>query len=159
MKFLGIQALKTQLSEGSLKQSEVFGYWLASSLLLHFLIFPMAHEPTDWDFVFWAASLVVIVVMLRKCYLDNGGESGVKFSDKFISITWVMTLRGFLFVFVPLVVVGSLVIGFLGLSDEATNQLIDNSALIDAFVFELWVWFRTAAHIKDICVASHLSDR
>ena len=81
----------------------------------------MAHEPTDWDFVFWAASLVVIVVMLRKCYLDNGGEFGVKFSDKSISITWVMTLRGFLFVFVPLVVVGSLVIGFLGLSDEATN--------------------------------------
>ena len=53
--------------------------------------------------------------------MDNGGESGVKFSDKSISITWVMTLRGFLFVFVPLVVVGSLVIGFLGLSDEATN--------------------------------------
>jgi len=150
MKFLGIKALKTQLAEGSLKQSDVFGYWLASSLLLHVLIFPMANEPTKWDFVFWVTSLVVIVVMLRQCYLANGGESGARFSDKFVSIAWVMTLRGFLFVFIPLIIIGSLIIGFLGYEDEIINNLIDYSALIDAFIFELWVWFRIAAHIGDI---------
>ena len=88
--------------------------------------------------------------MLRQCYLANGGESGARFSDKFVSIAWVMTLRGFLFVFIPLIIIGSLIIGFLGYEDEIVNNLIDHSALIDAFIFELWVWFRIAAHISDI---------
>ena len=154
LKFLGIKALKSELSEGSLKQSDVFGYWLASTILLHLFILPTSMQPTVWDYLFWALTFAVTVVLLRKCYVANGGESGVKFSDKLVSISWVMLIRGFLFVFLPLFVIGSIVATFvgasLGYSDAATSKLVENCVLGEAFVFQIWVWLRIAAHIRDV---------
>ena len=154
LKFLGIKALKAELSEGSLKQSDVFGYWLASTILLHLFILPTSMQPTVWDYLFWALTFAVTVVLLRKCYVANGGESGIKFSDKLVSISWVMLIRGFLFVFLPLFVIGSIVATFvgvsLGYSDAATSKLVENCVLGEVFVFEIWVWLRIAAHIRDV---------
>ena len=154
MRFLGIQALKSELSEGSLKQSDVFGYWLASTILLHLFLLPTSMQPTVWDYLFWALTFVATVVLLRNCYMANGGESGVKFSDKLVSISWVMLIRGFLFVFLPLFIIGSMVATFVGISlgynDEVTAQLVENCVLGEALIFEIWVWLRIAAHIQDV---------
>ena len=154
MKFLGIQALKTELSEGSLKQSDVFGYWLASTLVAQLAFLPLSKQPSVWDYLYWVVSLVVAVVMLRKCYLANGGASGEKFSDKFISISWVTFLRGFLIVFIPLLVFGSIVATLIGMSlgfgDEALAKLVEYCVLGETLIFELWFWSRTAAHIRDV---------
>tara|TARA_B100001057_G_scaffold475733_1_gene542849 strand:- start:482 stop:994 length:513 start_codon:yes stop_codon:yes gene_type:complete len=154
LEILGIKALKAELSEGSLEQSDVFGYWLASTILLQLTILPMSMQPTGWDYLFWALSFAVTVVLLRKCYIANGGESGVKFSDKLVSISWVMLIRGFLFVFLPLFVIGSMVATFVGIalgySDGATANLVENCVLGEAFIFEIWVWLRIAAHIRDV---------
>ena len=93
------------------------------------------------------------VVLLRNCYMANGGESGVKFSDKLVSISWVMLIRGFLFVFLPLFIIGSMVANFVGISlgynDEVSANLVENCVLGEALIFEIWVWLRIAAHIRD----------
>lgn len=154
MKFFNIEALKAELSEGSLKQSEVFGYWFASTLLLQLSLFPMSLVPSEWNYIFWTASAVVALVMLRWCYSANGGVSGEKFSDRFVSISWVMLIRGFLFVFIPLFIVGTIVASVIGISlgygDEGLIEIVENFVLGEAFLFELWVWFRTAAHLRDL---------
>ena len=155
MKFLGIQALKSELSGGgSLKQADAFGYWLAITLLFQLAIFPVLEQPSAWDYLYWFISSVMAVAMLRKCYLANGGASGEKWSDKFISIYWVMGVRGFLFVFLPLVIFGSIAATLAGmasgLSSEGVTTLVENFVLLEALVYELWVWLRTAAHIRDV---------
>ena len=155
MKFLGIQALKSELSHGgSLKQADLFGYWLAATLLFQLAIFPMSEQLSYWDYLYWFISSVMAVAMLRKCYLANGGASGEKWSDKFISIYWVMGVRGFLFVFLPLVIFGSIAATLAGmasgLSSEGVTTLVENFVLLEALVYELWVWLRTAAHIRDV---------
>ena len=154
MKFLGIRALKVELSERSLGQLDVFRYWLASTILLQLALFPVSNQPSGWDYVIWLISLVVAVVMIWKCYLSNGGSSGQNFSDKLISIGWVMALRGFLIVFLPLGLVGSFVAGLYGelagLSDEGIELLATNYMLFAVLIYELWVWLRTASHIRDV---------
>ena len=154
MKFLGIKALKKELSEGSLKQADLFGYWLASTIVIQLALLPATNEPTLWEYLYWIASAVLAVVMLRRCYLANGGAAGAKFSDKFISISWVMTVRGLLMIFIPLAIVGFVVAtlaGFtLGLDGEGVDALVENTLLVPGIVFELWVWLRTAAHIREV---------
>ena len=155
MKFLGIQALKSELSHGgSLKQADLFGYWLAATLLFQLAIFPMSEQLSSWDYLYWFVSSVMAVVMLRKCYLANGGASGEKWSDKFVSIYWVVSVRGFLFVFLPLFILGSIgatLAGMAsGLSNEGVTGLVEDFVLVEVLVFELWAWLRTAAHIRDI---------
>ena len=155
MKFLGIQALKSELSHGgSLKQADLFGYWLAATLLFQLAIFPMSEQLSYWDYLYWFVSSVMAVVMLRKCYLANGGASGEKWSDKFVSIYWVVSVRGFLIVFLPLFILGSIAATLVGMasgfSNEGVTGLVEDFVLIEVLVFELWVWLRTAAHIRDI---------
>jgi hypothetical protein len=155
VKFLGIQALKSELSHGgSLKQADLFGYWLAATLLFQLAIFPMSEQLSYWDYLYWFVSSVMAVVMLRKCYLANGGASGEKWSDKFVSIYWVVSVRGFLIVFLPLFILGSIAATLVGMasgfSNEGVTGLVEDFVLIEVLVFELWVWLRTAAHIRDI---------
>ncbi|MCX5941093.1 MAG: hypothetical protein NTX18_08790 [Cyanobium sp. LacPavin_0818_WC50_MAG_67_9] len=155
MKFLGIQALKSELScGGSLKQADLFGYWLAATLLFQLAIFPVSEQLSSWDYLYWIMSSVMAIVMLHKCYLANGGASGEKWSDKFVSIYWVVSVRGFLIVFLPLLILGSIAATLFGmasgLSDEGVTGLVEDFVLIEVLVFELWVWLRTAAHIRDI---------
>ena len=155
MKFLGIQALKSELScGGSLKQADLFGYWLAATLLFQLAIFPVSEQLSSWDYLYWIMSSVMAIVMLRKCYLANGGASGEKWSDKFVSIYWVVSVRGFLFVFLPLFILGSIgatLAGMAsGLSNEGVTGLVEDFVLVEVLVFELWAWLRTAAHIRDI---------
>ena len=154
MKFLGIRALKVELAERSLGQVDVFRYWLASTILFQLALFPVSIQPSGWDYVFWMISLVVAVVMIWKCYLSNGGSSGHNFSDKLVSIGWVMALRGFLIILLPLGLVGSFMAGLYGeiagLSDEGIDLLTTNYMLLVVLIYELWVWLRTASHIRDV---------
>ena len=154
MKFLGIRALKVELSERSLGQVDVFRYWLASTILFQLALFPVSIQPSGWDYVFWMISIVVAVVMIWKCYLSNGGSSGHNFSDKLVSIGWVMALRGFLIILLPLGLVGSFMAGLYGelagLGDEEIDLLTTNYMLLVVVIYELWVWLRTASHIRDV---------
>ena len=154
MKFLGIRALKVELAERSLGQVDVFRYWLASTMLFQLALFPVSIQPSGWDYVFWMISLVVAVMMIWKCYLSNGGSSGHNFSDKLVSIGWVMALRGFLIILLPLGLVGSFMAGLYGelagLSDEGIELLATNYMLLVVLIYELWVWLRTASHIRDV---------
>ena len=147
--------MKSELSHGgSLKQADLFGYWLAATLLFQLAIFPMSEQLSYWDYLYWFVSSVMAVVMLRKCYLANGGASGEKWSDKFVSIYWVVSVRGFLIVFLPLFILGSIAATLVGMasgfSNEGVTGLVEDFVLIEVLVFELWVWLRTAAHIRDI---------
>lgn len=154
MKFLGIRALKSELLEGSLRQSDVFGYWLAMMLLINLTLLPLAEQPSAWDYSYWFVSLVVSVVMLRKCYLANGGASGVKFSDRYVSISWVMTVRGILFVFIPLQIIVSVIVSLVGVnsgfSQQSVQALLEKCSLFESIICELWIWSRTVAHIRDV---------
>ena len=147
--------MKSELSQGgSLKQADVFGYWLAATLLFQLAIFPVLEQPSSWDYLYWLISSVMAVVMLRKCYLANGGATGEKWSDKFVSIYWVVSVRGFLFVFLPLVILGSIAAILAGmasgLNNEGVSGLVEDFVLVEVLVFELWVWLRTAAHIRAV---------
>ena len=154
MKFLGIRALKVELSERSLGQADVFRYWLAATILLQLALFPVSIQPSGLDYAFWLISLIVAVVMIRKCYLSNGGSAGQNFSDKLVSISWVMAVRGFLFILLPLGLIGSFMAGLYGglagLSDEGVELLAANYMLFLVLIYELWVWLRIASHIRDI---------
>ena len=154
MKFLGIRALKVELTERSLRQVDVFRYWFALTILSQLALFPVSIQPSRWDYVFWLISLVVAIVMIWKCYLSNGGSSGQNFSDKLISIGWVMALRGFLIVLLPLGLIGLFIAilygGLAGLSDEGIELLASSYMLFVVLIYELWVWLRTASHIRDV---------
>jgi len=154
LKFFNISSLKSDISSGALTQKEIFSYWLATTILLCLGVVPFGYEPSSVLWVNWLLCCAINLIGLRKCYLANGGSSGVAFSDKLVSLGWVVSVRGALMLLLPLFIAGIVILAVMGVVlgiDESRFQLLgEYIGSVVYLVYLAWVWLKTSSHIRQL---------
>jgi hypothetical protein len=154
MKFFKINALKQQIAKNQLSQSDVKAYWIGSSIVLYLLLFPSSSNPTIFEKVGWGIELAISLLGVNQCYLANGANNGQSFSDKLISISWVISIRTLFFLTLPLGFLGGFFIAIFSytysLSKIQTDLIFDSYNIILSIAITLWVWDRISFHIRDL---------
>ena len=87
---------------------------------------------------------------VRKCNLANGGSGRVAFSDKLISVGWVISVRG-AFILLLLLLAGSTLLlgivgGVLGIGEagfEVYGELLGSVVML---IYLAWVWLKASSH-------------
>ena len=91
-----------------LSQKDIVKYWILSGILywLFFDSTPFAGDvgvlPNSLRFAFSFISRLISVVGFVACYRSNGGSSGERLLDKFTALFFVSSVRGLVYVAVPL---------------------------------------------------------
>ena len=155
MRFFRISSLKSDISNGALTQKDVFSYWLATTILFCLSTAPFGFTSSTHLWIYWIFYCAINLIGLRRCYLANGGASGVAFSDKLVSLGWVTTVRGAFMLLLPLFVAIIIIVGVLGAAlgvDESGIQLLaEYASSIVMLVYLAWVWLKTGSHIRQVC--------
>lgn len=154
MKFFNISALKSDISNGALTQGQVFRYWMASATIVCLSGAPLSLKSSASLWVFWVFSGAINLFGLRKCYLANGGSGGIAFSDKLVSLGWVVSVRGVFILFLPLLVGSGLVLCIIsviwGFTKDDTEMYADLLVSLVTLIYSLWVWLKTSSHIRQL---------
>lgn len=97
MYFWNIDALKRQLAHGGLSEKQTYGYMLAylvcSVAAVEMMRYFPEREPNAWTYFGSMMNLLIPVVGTMMAFRANGGESGVQFLSRYMSISFVVTLR------------------------------------------------------------------
>ena len=154
LKFFNISSLKSDISSGALTQKEIFSYWLATAIFLCLGAAPFGYKPSPHLWVNWLLYCAINLIGLRKCYLANGGSSGVAFSDKLVSLSWVVSVRGAFMLLLPLLIASIVILAVMGVVlgiDESRVQLLgEYIGLVVMLVYLAWVWLKTSSHIRQL---------
>lgn len=144
MYFWKIKKLNEQLITGALKESEKFKYLMASTIM-YMLSMIRYGTANDYDTYSGVAYLIIGVMGLWYVYKCNGGEKGTLFLERYLSLSWVLSIRLIVLVLIPLLVISIIVeeVYLGGMSEETT--LIDTT-LIQVFTIIYIFWL--AKHIK-----------
>ena len=103
MIFWRIENLKKRLSSKPLTQKESFYYLCA---FIGFQLLERTLEGALYGFadtLTWIIYLIMTFLSLLVCYETNGGEKGNNFLEKYISISFVMNIRYFAFLYLPFI--------------------------------------------------------
>ena len=153
-KFFRISSLKSDISSGALTQKEIFAYWLASTIAFCLVGAPFGYKQSPQGWVYWLLYCAINLIGLRKCYLANGGSSGVAFSDKLVSLSWVVSVRGAFMLLLPLLIASIVILAVMGVVlgiDESRVQLLgEYIGLVVMLVYLAWVWLKTSSHIRQL---------
>jgi len=154
LKFFNISSLKSDISSGALTQKEIFSYWLATTILFCLSAAPFGYEPSSHLWVYWLLYCAINLIGLRKCYLANGGSSGVAFSDKLVSLGWVVSVRGAFMLFLPLFIAGIVILAVmdvvLGIDESRLQLLGEYIGYVVLLVYIAWAWLKTSSHIRQL---------
>ena len=86
--------------------------------------------------------------------MANGGGSGVAFSDKLVSLGWVVSVRGAIMLLLPLIILSIIILAVFGVIfgiDESGLQLYgEYIGLVVMLVYVAWVWLKTSSHIRQL---------
>ena len=102
MVFWNIEKLLKQLSSQKLTQKELFFYAFGATLLEIILSNPFLSEDSYLSSIFqwfdWGIILFCSLISLGVCFIANGGNQGKDFIERYISISFVMTIRYSVFI-------------------------------------------------------------
>lgn len=154
LRFFNVSSLKSDISSGALTQKEIFSYWLATLIVLCLGAAPSAYEPSPLLWVYWLLYCVINLIGLRKCYLANGGSSGVAFSDKLVSLGWVTSVRGAFILLLPLLVASVVILVVFGvifdINESGIQLLGEYLGMFVMLVYLAWAWLKTSSHIRQL---------
>lgn len=103
MIFWKIENLKKRLSSKPLSQKESF-YYLCAYIGFRLLMSTFSGASYGFADTFVGIMHIIMVGLgLLLCYETNGGEKGNNFLEKYISISFVMSVRYFAFMYIPYV--------------------------------------------------------
>ncbi len=148
MEFWSIERLKNSIREGTLSESAKFGYLFIVVILLgNFNNFFGQPESDLTGNILLTALWILSGTGLYIQYRWNGGNNGRFFSEKFLSISFVETIR-FMPAFIFLILVMPTMHDVLFKSElpEYTTVL---EAILFSALYILLMW-RTAVHIRDV---------
>jgi hypothetical protein len=103
MYFWKISKLEEDLKKG-LTEKEDVKYLLAISTLYAIGMVPMVLNPNIYDYVLWFLMIVFVIIEIILLYRINEWENWKNFLSRYLSIGWVVLLRSFIFVMIPLLV-------------------------------------------------------
>jgi hypothetical protein len=168
MFFWRIEALKAQLREGPLAQRSAFAYlfvafFLTSAVMgLPGLWNAETSPTTPWAWATYVVTLALFAWGTHAAYRANGGAQGVDFVARYLALAWVLSIRLFVMVFLPLLVLSlvAFVIIAVAQSDAASataasedltaNWLVELMIMVFMGIF----YWRFVRHFRDIAIRS-----
>ncbi|WP_437547758.1 hypothetical protein WME97_47570 [Sorangium sp. So ce367] len=122
MFFWNIKALRVALVDGTSSERARFGYLLGFVLLTGAvsLLLEDSTPQNEWDAIATGVNIAVMVLGTIWAYHLNGGDRGHHFIERYVSLSWVYTLR-FAVMFMLPVVLAYVVAGLLDLVTDATG--------------------------------------
>jgi hypothetical protein len=151
MKIFNIKALKAELAQGDLRAPETAKYLAAQAVLVSIIFIPSpGHRAVDWAFV---ANPLVSLLGLYYCYRQNGGETGLRFAERYLALGWVVGWR----VGVVMVVLTPLSLGAL-LFATGNVAWLGEQRLADVFAASIlamiaFMYWRIGRHLGDLATA------
>lgn len=145
MYFWKIEKLKNDLLKEPLSESESFKYLLATSVLYGLGMIPF-WEKNMWDVYSAIITTLITAIGVYYVYKCNKGASGSNFLQKYLSMSWVVGIRWFIFVMIPLITVYSVIVAIL-------SSIPENTILSDVLFFNLLVisyFWLLGKHVKEI---------
>ena len=102
MIFWNIEKLLKQLSSQKLTQKELFFYLFGLTLIEIIFTNPFSSEGSYLSSIFdwfdWGIVLFCSLISIGVCFISNGGNQGKDFIERYISISFVMTIRYSVFI-------------------------------------------------------------
>lgn len=122
MFFWNIKALRVALAHGTLSERARFGYLLCFVLLTGAvpLLVGDPAAPTVWDTILTGVNIMALVLGTIWAYHRNGGGRGHHFIDRYVSLSWVFSLRFSVMFLLPAILV-YLAVGLLDLAADETD--------------------------------------
>jgi hypothetical protein len=158
MYFWNINKLKQQLIETGLTEQQLFYYILivlAAEVICNELITYLPYtEPNSWSCIESALNILIPILGTIAAFRANGGDSGIKFVERYFSIGFVVSIR-FLVLLIPLM---ALLIGSSGVIYGFKDNLPDLPNSIEVIISSSWyaaVYMRIVKHIGDVAKAQH----
>jgi hypothetical protein len=156
MYFWNINKLKQHLIETGLTERQLFYYILIAvaveAISLETIGYGSNTEPNLWSYIESAFNILIPIISTIAAFRANGGDSGIKFVERYFSIGFVVSIR-FLVWLIPLMV---LVIGSSGVIYGFENDLPDFPNSIYVIIFSSWyvaMYVRIVKHIGDVAKA------
>lgn len=168
MFFWRIEALKAQLREGPLAQSAAFAYlfvcfFLTSAVMGVPGLWNAATSPTTpWAWATYVVTLVLFVGGTYAAYRANGGAQGLDFVARYLALGWVLMIRLFVLVFLPLLLLAmvALVVVAVTQADAATPTVASEDLAADwlvelmIMVFVAIFYWRFIHHFREVATRS-----
>ena len=145
MYFWRIDKLKAQLQQGDLPQREQFQYFLAMQVLVALATAPVS-AANNYDWIAWGIVILVTVLGVLYWYRCNNADSGSRFLERVMSIGFVVTVRLFVLLMLPALLLYLLVLEFfLEIPQETT---LADVALYT--ILEIVLLWRIGDHIRHV---------
>ena len=148
MYFISVSGLKTELAKGPMTARRALPYvctWLG---LVTIAANPQVSgngRPAEWDWLISFYSMFAVVIGVLVAYRANGGTRGVDFVARLLAVWWVVGLRVFLLLIIPLAVLYAI-----WAPSDASPGAPLLSDLVSTVALTIPVYWRSAVHLKDI---------
>jgi hypothetical protein len=164
MFFWRIDALKAQLRDGPLPQAAAFAYVFVGFFVMNaFFGIPglwnaETSPTTPWAWATYVVTLALFAAGTYTAYRVNGGPQGVDFAARYLALGWVLSIRLFVLVFVPLLLLALVVFVVMALAQgDAASTTGASEDLAPDWLIELvimaWLAFfywRLVRHFQDV---------
>jgi hypothetical protein len=164
MFFWRIEALKAQLREGPLPQPSAFAYVFVGFFLMNALVgmpgfWNAETSPTTpWSWATYVVTLVLFAGGTYAAYRANGGADGLDFVARYLALGWVLGIRLFVLVFLPLLLVALVAFVVVALAQgDAASATAASEDLAPDWVIEVvimaWLavfYWRLVRHFHDV---------
>jgi len=164
MFFWDINALKTELRQGPLAQPHAFAYVFVGFFLMSATfgipgLWNAEISPaTPWAWVTYVVTLALFAGGTYAAYRANGGADGVDFVARYLALGWVLTIRLFVLVFIPLLVFAMVALAVVALTQAGTAATSARSEdlaadwLVEIVImgFVAIFYWRLVRHFRDV---------
>ena len=168
MFFWRIEALKAQLREGPLAQRSAFAYLFIGFFLMNAVLgIPGLWNATTSPTTPWAWATYIVTVALftggtYAAYRANGGPEGLDFAARYLALGWVLTIRLFALIFLPLLLLALVAFVVIALAqadgasttpaseDLAADWLVELMIMVFVGIF----YWRFVHHFREIATRS-----
>jgi hypothetical protein len=164
--FWNINKLKQQLIETGLTEKQLFYYLLIFIAVMIIGLEAPAFEPYESNF--WGkceaiSSIVTTIVGTITAFHVNGGDSGVKFAERYFSIGFVISIRFIIFLIpmIPVAIISYYLTFVLqyGWIEPNVDVMFPDSENVTEFVlisiWEILLYVRIVKHIGDVARTKH----
>lgn len=161
MYFWDINGLKEEIINYKISEQSVFLY------IFIYLIYPQATFIFRYfrnygkevglgfygDLFFYSINAIILAIGIYYAYHCNGKNKGERFAVKLISLSWVVSIRFFVFIFSFYFILFILlsILKQTNLLDTTISRSITNSTSLGVVLLTpIWIYYRIGHHIKDI---------
>jgi len=136
-----LSGMRETLRASPLPQNEQIKYLLAGTLFSWANGQSPFWGPPRWNLLIGAVQLLVVGAAIYYVYLCNGGRSGERFLERYICLAWVLLVRFFVLVTVPLLAFRDFLYSRYGSGNVMAN-VVYTSLFIVALLSFYWILAR-----------------